>query len=354
MSDPAAEWGFLGPRVLVVSRFPPARDGIARYAAQLDDALRAGRTLRELGIPLGGGDRVRALWGGLRPLRILLHSRGFPEILVHYHPHYYVRGGGLSRLAGFLALGLVARARRTSWVVHEVDGRPPPQGRKRWLRFRYEEALRRWMWRGAHRLVFHSDFERRRFDDRYPAPRGGRAVAIVSHSGHFTPATDEDRSAARRALGLDERVAIVLCIGFLSPHKNYEAAVAAIASDPPDAFELHVVGTPIRPMPDVQAHVERLRALARAHPWLQMREEYVSDEDFDRWVRAADAVLTPYAEAASSGVMARAQLLGTPVITSAQGGMAEQATAADHVVGDGAGLLAAVRQVAAGAGRART
>ena len=52
--------------------------------------------------------------------------------------------------------------------------------------------------------------------------------------------------------------------------------------------------------------------------------------------------------------MARAQMLGTPVITSARGGMAEQATAGDLVVRDGDGLLAAVRQVVADAGRART
>ena len=42
------------------------------------------------------------------------------------------------------------------------------------------------------------------------------------------------------------------------------------------------------------------------------------DEEFDRWIGAADAVVLPYRRAWSSGVLARAHALGTPAIVSAE------------------------------------
>lgn len=45
-------------------------------------------------------------------------------------------------------------------------------------------------------------------------------------------------------------------------------------------------------------------------------EEYVSDEDFDMWIVAADVLLLPYRRAWSSGALARARLLGTRSIVS--------------------------------------
>ena len=343
--DPRAEWAFLGRRVLVVSRFPPAADGIARYAAQLNRLLAEDRELLALGIPQGGGDRVRALWGGLRPLRIALHARGFDDVLVQYHPHYFVRGAWPSRVASYAALALVARACPTTWVVHEFDEpRAREIGRRGRIQFAAEEALRCALWRRAGALVFHSEADRRRFAARFP---GRRAERVVSHGAFFVPETDDTREQARAALGLGGDRAVLLMIGFLSPHKGYDRAIAAFADAAGPRAELHVVGTPIRPMPDVHAHVEQLRRLVAATPGVHLHERFVGDEEFDRWIRAADAVITPYREAASSGVMARARMLGTPVITSAAGGLAEQVAPGDVAFTTQAELAAAIRAATA-------
>jgi glycosyltransferase involved in cell wall biosynthesis len=345
MTDPREEWAFLGDSVLHVSRFPPAQDGIARYAGQLDAILAPGRRVLRLGIPLGGGDRVRALWGGVRPLRIALHARGYGEVLVEYHPDYFVRGSWLNRLASYAALAAVSRLRRTTWIVHEADPeRAVEIGRRGKAQFAVEEWLRRRLWGRAGALVFHSEWERRCFAQRFP---GDRREHVVTHGSFFTPEATASRGEARRALGLDPDAALLLCIGFLSPHKGYERVIACFERAAIAGAQLHIVGSAIRPTPDVEEHVAHLHRLAAATPGIELHETFVSDEDFDRWIRAADAVLTPYHESSSSGVMARAHMLGARVITSAAGGMAEQASPDDLRFGTDEELVEALRAVAA-------
>ena len=55
-----------------------------------------------------------------------------------------------------------------------------------------------------------------------------------------------------------------------------------------------------------------------------LTEGYVSDELFDRWTLAADAVVLPYREIWSSGVLERARLHGTPVIAADLPQLADQ------------------------------
>jgi glycosyltransferase involved in cell wall biosynthesis len=290
---------------------------------------------------------VTALWGWLRPLKLLRRARGYDDVLVQYLPQYYVRGSWPSRVAGYLALGLVARALPATWVVHEVDDeRPGEIGRRGRAMFRVEEGARRWLWAGAKRLVFHSDWEHVRFRERFPA-HGGRDERVVAHGTFFTSPIKASRAEARERLGLPPDRVVLLCIGTLSPHKGVDRAMAAVRDARVAGVELHVVGRPIRPMPEVLAHVEQLRRLSAEIPVVHLHEGYVSDDEFDLWIRAADAVVTAYRSAASSGVVARTHLLGTTLITSAAGGIGEQLRGDDLRFEDETGLVEAIRTVAA-------
>jgi glycosyltransferase involved in cell wall biosynthesis len=98
--------------------------------------------------------------------------------------------------------------------------------------------------------------------------------------------------------------------------------------------------------PSNLAYAERLRRLADATPGVELVDGFLEDWEFDAWIAAADAVVLPYRRSWSSGVLARAQALGTPAIVTAVGGLPEQASRADVVVDDDEQLAVAVREVA--------
>lgn len=320
----AREWAFLGTRVLHVSRHVPAEDGIANYADQLEAAVSDGRTFTRLGVPFGGGDRVLELWGGFKPLRLLRAARSYDDLLIQYIPWYFIRGGLSSRIASYTALAIVAMRSRATWVVHEEDERLPEEiGRRGRMRFAFEEAVRRLFWGSAARLVFHSEWERGRFAERYPARRA-RDEKVVTHGASFASPVSASEGEARARLGLPPEAPILLCIGTLSPHKGVDRVVEAVGALGESGLELHIVGRPIRRSPEVDRYAAELRALAARTPGVELHELYVSDDEFDLWIRAVDAVVVAYRTAASSGVVERAHLLGTRLITSGVGGIAEQ------------------------------
>jgi glycosyltransferase involved in cell wall biosynthesis len=326
--SPADEWRFLGRRILAVSPWPPLEDGIARYADQLVASLRDREFVR-VGLPGGSGDGVYRLWSGARFLKVLPLVRGVDHILVMYHPDYYVQGRALGRLVAHLSLWLVSRRRPTTFVIHEPEHELDPSvgGRGR-IAFRLLERVRRRQWAGVAAVVFHSDWERERFARRFPG-RDGRSELVVAHGSFFTsPIELVSTAEARERLELPAGRVILLCIGFLSPSKpakGFERAVEAVGRAGRSDVELHIVGSAIRrPVPEVTAYVESLRELVARTPNVTLHERYVSDEEFDLWIRAADAVVAPYRAASSSGVVARAHLVGTRVIGSGVGGITGQ------------------------------
>ena len=347
----ASEWEFLGPRLVAVSPFPPANDGIGTYCQQLVETLAAaGRTVLRVGLPGGGGDAVERLAGRLRPLRLLGHARPGDELLVMYHPHYFVKGHWRERMFTYASLLALTRLRRTTFVVHEVDDPVPldfgPIGSRA---VALEEALRRRLWSRRVRLVFHTEWERSEFAERFPAT--DREEHLVTHGAFFTTSVSASKAEAREQLGLaPDRVAL-LCIGYLSPEKPdkaYDVAMRAVGEAGVDGLDLHVVGSPIaRPVPEVAEYVEMLRALAAERESVHMHERFVSDEEFDLWIRAADALVLPYRAATSSGVAARASLLGTPMIGRRVGGIADQLGPDDVGFESDEELVDAIREFAA-------
>ena len=328
MTDP---WDRLSPRVVVVSGFAE-RDGIGRYADQLIAADAGGRTFLRVGIPEGPGDHHRTFHRLPWALWLLRDAGRRDDVVLQYHPHAFIRGGTANRVASYLSWGVVGLVRRVVFVAHEPDPAGP------------EETVRRWAWRRAAVVAFHSEWERDRWVRRYGRSRRQEHV-VVGQGDLLTPEVTESREQARRRLGLPADRTILLMIGFLSkvdPDKGYDRAIAAVREAP--GAQLHIVGTPIRPGPETDELVAELRDAAGDQ--VVLHEQYVDDEAFDRWMRAADAVLTPYRTSSSSGVVARAQLLGTPVITSDVGGLAEQAGPHDSVVRDDGELVEAVRVLA--------
>jgi glycosyltransferase involved in cell wall biosynthesis len=174
-------------------------------------------------------------------------------------------------------------------------------------------------------------------------------ISVVSQGKHVRKAVTVDRSTARHALNLPPDAVVLLSIGFLHPRKGFDRAIRAFAQVSQEGARLYVVGSMWREDPVSRDYVALLRELASETPGVELREEYVDDEDFDRWIVASDALILPYQLGWSSNVLERGLLYDRPVIMSGVGGMSEQGQArrAVTLVKDDAALMAALRELLA-------
>ena len=180
-------------------------------------------------------------------------------------------------------------------------------------------------------------------------------TAVTAHGAHFVRRTTMTRDAARRSLGIPEDELVFLAIGFIQPHKQFDLAVRAFDGLGGQGCSLHVVGSVRVDEPQHLAYLAELQALVEATPAAHLHNQYVSDEQFDRWLVASDVVVLPYRNIWSSGVLERALLYDRQVIATAVGGLSHQAAARPGVtLVDDAGLAAAMWRARGQAGRART
>jgi glycosyltransferase involved in cell wall biosynthesis len=333
-------------RCVVVSRFSPWHDGIAKYADQLAEKRRLEGPVLRLGLPGSEADQVVRLDGGLRPLRMLRATRRDDTVLLMWHPWYYVSGRAWDRAAAYLALGMVLRSRRVRVVVHEPDWPSEPgRGIRRAVRA-VERAAQWWCWTSPAELVFHSQWQREDFARRLPETASHRQVSFIDHAGVYRPYVEADRVEARQRLGLPQVDPLFLSIGFFGRHKGFDRAITAFLHLPQGAARLYVIGSTPYEWPDTASYVAELRRLAEGRDDVAIIERYLDDVDFDLWIRAADAVVLPYRIGSSSAVAARARVLGTRCVVTRVGGRPEQSGPEDIVVDSDEELAAAVVHIA--------
>jgi glycosyltransferase involved in cell wall biosynthesis len=346
-------------RVLIVAPYPPRHCGIGVYARAQAGALRAeGHAVTVLSPPDGDGDLRAPFLGGRAFLRAAAIGGRFDRLVVHFQPALFYRprrpASKVLTSAAFLALAL-RRGGILEIVVHEAD---PPR------RWRPDYAILRQVFPLSHRVSFHTSAEWRALRNAYRLRRRMLRAQLVPHL--VAPAaTPPSRDQARRSLGMPAEGPVFVCAGFLQPSKGFDRAVEAFArafparsggadrngNDTPDAGSprspsLYLVGSIREETAENRAYVERLRGRCAQVPGVRLVEDFVSDDGFDLWLVAADRVVLPYRRSWSSGVLARAQALGTRAVVTAEGGLAEQAGKDDVVVRDDDELIEALRRAA--------
>src|SRR5262249_3099760 len=147
----------------------------------------------------------------------------------------------------------------------------------------------------------------------------------------LAPASGADgvsRDDARRRLGIaDAPQPVFVCVGFLQPSKGFDRAVEAFArasarerhpaSTAAPSGSLYLVGSVRDETGENLAHVETLTRRVAQVRGAHLVERFLSDEEFDLWIAAADRVVLPYRRAWSSGVLAHAHAVGTRAIVAA-------------------------------------
>jgi glycosyltransferase involved in cell wall biosynthesis len=311
-------------KVLIVAPGPGRRDGIGAYAG-----VQAGR-LRTEGHE---AELLEAAHGGSVLREAARRAPSFGRVIVHFQPTlYHPPRRPWGKVAASLGLLALVRKPNVEVVVHEADAP---------IAWRPDHALLRRAFRDATKLVFHTEAERRALAEAYRFPVRGE---VVPHADGIS-VHGVGREAARGRLGLGSDAPVFVCPGFIHPDKGFDRAVEALAET--GGGSLHVVGSVRDPLPANVAYASRLRELCARTPGAALHEGFVSDEELDAWIAAADAVVLPYRRSWSSGMLARAQLLGTPAIVSRMGGLPEQAGEADTVIEDDEELAGAMRAVLA-------
>jgi glycosyltransferase involved in cell wall biosynthesis len=306
-------------RVLMVTPYPPMRGGIAAYGGQAAAHLRRAGDEVVVASPEPSDAEyvvdVRDRGAGVRLAKL---ARQFDRVVVQFQPEMLGDPGStrLARARALLRLVLALRAARcVELYVHEVDYGTGPLAPL--LRL-----LVRPFFASANVIAVHTEREREDLARWFKVDK--RRIRVVSQGEYLQRRTAENRAAARAALGLAADQPLFLAIGFLHPRKGFDRAIRAFARLPSPRARLYVVGSMWREDDASSAHMLELRLLAGKTPGAEVREGYLSDVEFDRWIVAADVLVLPYRVGWSSNVMERGLLYDRPVIMWDVGGMSEQ------------------------------
>jgi glycosyltransferase involved in cell wall biosynthesis len=315
-------------RVVIISPYPPHRDGLASYADNLRNDL-VSRGDEVAVIAAGPSDRAEVLGdlrtGTLGHLADLVVANQ-PDVV---HIQHTIAGFGgsavkLWRLAGRLRQQLTAPVVVTH---HEITRDIARLGRVGVAYYRYADL---------HADVVHVHTAAAAVRHRHAVGRTGRRAVVIPHPVAALPPATASAVALRRRHGLAGRP-VVLCFGFVHVDKGLDIAVRALAelSRPAPRAE--------RPALVVAGEVRRRPALLKPYEWadvrhldgiLRMAERlgvaddvtvtgYVPDGEIAGWFEAADAVFMPYRRAEQSGVAHLALAAGARVVAAPTGGLVE-------------------------------
>jgi glycosyltransferase involved in cell wall biosynthesis len=330
-------------RILMVSPYPPLRDGIAAYAVQTVARLRAeGNDVEVLSPAPSAAHHHLDLVGSRGALALARRVRHYDRVIVQFHPDFFYPHPSSWQERASVSAALTVAWKWAKFVelrVHEVD--------YRWGAGRRPDALAtRAMFQAVDLITVHTDEEATALAAAFGV-RPDR-IDVAAHGADFVARVDPDRGAARAALGIPDDDFMFLAIGFIQPHKGFDRAIHAFASI--GRGRLDIVGSVRVEEPEYVSHLAELERLARNTPGVTLHTGYVTDDAFDRWLVAADVIVLPYRSIWSSGVLERAALYDRSVIVTRVGGLPAQA--AHHsgvtVVDDDTALAAAMWTAAGG------
>ena len=323
---------------LMVTPYPPYRDGIGAYAVQEVRRMRAAGDDVEVLSPLPSAARHHFALGGLPGILALVKRAGrYESVIIQFSPEMFFGAchGPLERTAVWAGIEALSHRTKVEIRLHEIEFGPLERNP-------VERRIAARALRAASVVAVHTRPE----IDNLGRVLGLSAshVSLVEHGQNFTMATTMSRSEARVELGLDQAEHVFLAIGFLQEHKGFDLAADAFGrTNLGSQASLHIVGSVRVGHPDLIRYARRLTRLCHATAGVTLHEKYVSDEEFDRWIVAADTIVLPYREIWSSSVMERGKLYERPIIAADVGGMGDQAPPGTLFFDDGESLIQAFK-----------
>ena len=326
--------GATGMKVLFVSPYPPAKDGIGAYTRSLVTALRDAGADARVVVPrpqpdpgqhvLGALSRRRS---GLARLSEVVAAWG-PDII---HVQFAVAAYG-ARVSNLLAwLDHVRSVMHVPVIVtmHEVTR--DTAALRNPGRVLYRSLLAR-----CDHVIVHTNAARSILTQQLDVPAG--KVSVIPHTAAPAPRAVSTQADLRERYGLGD-AELLISFGFVHVDKGLDDLIRCLrivrGSDSTLLENVRVVvaGT-VRPRRGLfrvfelrdWLHLWRVLQMAR---WGQLRHlivvtGYVPDADVAGWFEAAAGIVLPYKRTEQSGVAALANAAGAPVLASTAGGLGEQ------------------------------
>lgn len=320
-------------KIIYISPFPPARDGIGTYTRAFVNAMtdkgHEARVITPRMLPDSPQEVIGALgteFGQVTALRDVVMSWQ-PDVV---HVQFAVAAFGARTRRLLQSLRTVHSDLKVPMTVtmHEVT-------RDTALLKSAGRAIYRRVADHCEKIIVHTSAAADVLTGTVGVP--ARKVIVIPHPRTQLPAAGSTPSDLRAHFGLGN-TRILLAFGFIHVDKGLQDLVGAIgllrssATVPLDDIRLVIAGA-VRPRNGLfrafairdRVHLERvIRRARRAGIWQQLvMTGYVPDGDISGWFQAADAIVLPYRRTEQSGVAGLADALGVPVLASTVGGLGE-------------------------------
>lgn len=305
----------MSEKILIISSFPPSPCGVGSYAQEQVLALKKeGKRVYTLSFNPSSAAHFR--YDSKKILALLkafvfLPRYRFDKVYLHFtngliwtrHKRWngYINKILLMLWTFCLALRYKGRC---CLIGHEILTETLKQHSRYIHRFIYKRFTKIWV---------HTESEKKDLGRAFGS-EFLKLVELVPHHQYFQAKFHGTQEEARKDLGLDLDKRIFVSIGFWLKSKGFEDGIDAFQSLQDKNSHLYIVGSLREQTPETIAYKSLLTSKASESPYVTLVEGHLSDENFDRWITAADAVLLPYHVIWSSGVAARSFILETPVI----------------------------------------
>ncbi|MBE9061361.1 glycosyltransferase [cf. Phormidesmis sp. LEGE 11477] len=221
------------------------------------------------------------------------------------------------------------------WTVHNLIAHDAQHVRlQRWIRRRLAKIV--------DRMIVHNHSSKASVVELYEA--ADNAISVVP-IGHYRDvyAPPIDSKEARSILGLPTTGNLYLWQGILRPYKGVEALLQ-LWSEHEDLLSEHtlvIAGAASDPV-----YREQIASAAAGVRGVQMRLEFIADDQMHLFFSAATAVVLPFKQILTSSSLVLAMSYDKPVIAPRLGGIPETLQDADALLydaDDGLGLLHAIK-----------
>jgi glycosyltransferase involved in cell wall biosynthesis len=322
-------------RILFVSPFPPAKDGIGKYTQLFMTALRAAGHETRVVVPRAEpghpDDVIGALSGAGRPDLAALRdtARDWSPDLIHVQFAVAAFGTRTRTLLAWLDLVRTTTSIPVVVTMHEVT-RDTALLRGPGIRI-YGRLSRL-----CDHVIVHTHAARAVLTS--SVGTAAAAVSIVPHPDTKPPRVISSPGDLRRRFDLGDKE-LLLAFGFIHVDKGLGDLIEALGilrkRAPHSLNDIRlVIAGDVRPriglfrVFELRDRVHFARVLRRSHRAglddIVALTGYVPEDDVAGWFKAAIGVVLPYQRTEQSGVAGLANAFGVPVLASKVGGLAEQ------------------------------